>query len=282
MSGPVTMNRLVTDSLRHAPLLSRCGVPHGFSTRLGGVSAGPFASLNFGNPGTLPPGVERDPKATIEANFARVASDLGCSSRHIVQVHQVHGPAVLLHARSTLAAARGSTPGVTWGDVKADAIVTDDPACLIAVRIADCCPVLLSSADGRVVGAVHAGWRGVVSGVLPAAVASMRSLTREPLVAAIGPCISFDQFEVGDEVAAEFRDAFGPSADALIRPRGPQHPGKSLVDLKGALAEQLRLVGVGEVDVDLGCTVSQPDLFFSHRRDQGVTGRMIGIIGPRA
>jgi YfiH family protein len=149
------------------------------------------------------------------------------------------------------------------------------------VRVADCCPVLLASADGRVVAAVHAGWRGVVSGVLPAAIASMRTLTREPVVAAIGPCISFEQFEVGDEVAAEFRGAFGPAADALIRSRGPEHPGKSLVDLKGALAEQLKLAGILEFDTDPGCTVSQPGLFYSHRRDQGVTGRMIGIIGPK-
>lgn len=236
--------------------------------------------MNFGNPGELPPGVARDPKANIEANFTSVAEALGCAGRRIIQVHQVHGAAVHFVRRDPLADALGSGE-IVWGDVKADAIVTDDPSCVVAVRVADCCPVLLASTDGRVVGAVHAGWRGVVAGVLPEAVRAMRTLSNVGIAAAIGPCISFDQFEVGGEVAAEFRAAFGPAAEQLIRPRGPEHPGKALVDLKGALAVQLQEAGVGEVDIDPGCTVSQPNLFFSHRREAGVTGRMIGIIGPK-
>ena len=276
------MSRSLTDSLRRSRLLTECGVPHGFSTRLGGASVGVFASLNFGNPGELPEGIARDPKANIELNFARVALEVGCPARHVVQVHQVHGAEVFDKVKDPLADARGSLDGgITWGDVKADAIVTDDAACLLAVRVADCCPVLLATADGRAVAAVHAGWRGVVLGVAVRAVESLRAKSGAEIISAIGPCISCERFEVGGEVVSAFRDAFGTEADTLIRSRGAAHPGKSLVDLKGALALQLRSAGVREVDIDPGCTVSEPDLFFSHRRDAGVTGRMIGIIGPR-
>jgi YfiH family protein len=265
--------------LQSSSALAELRVPHAFTTRVGGVSSPPFDSLNFGNPGELPPGVARDPKANIEANFARVADALGCAGRRIIQVHQVHGAAVHVHASGSGADASGSGR-IVWGDVKADAIVTDDPKTLIAVRVADCCPALLSTVDGRVVGAVHAGWRGVVAGVLPAAVRAMRSLSGVEIAAAIGPCISFDAFEVGAEVAEEFRIAFGPAASSLIKAGAT--PGKWHVDIKAALAEQLRQDGISRFDIDPGCTVGDKGLLFSHRRDAGVTGRMIGIIGPRA
>jgi YfiH family protein len=269
------MSRVLTESTRRSRLLTECGVPHGFSTRLGGTSADAFTSLNFGNPGELPVGVARDPKGNIEENFRRTLVAAGCPRRRVIQVHQVHGSDVHVHPADTIG------PAVVWGDVKADGIVTEDPRVVLAVRVADCCPVLLATADGRVVAAVHAGWRGVVSGVTVRAVKAIRERSGAEIVAAIGPCISFEQFEVGDEVAAEFRAAFGHAADVLVRPRGAQHPGKSLVDLKGALAVQLRAAGVHQIDIDPGCTVSEPELFFSHRRDAGVTGRMIGMIGPR-
>lgn len=268
-----------TALFQSARTLTDLRVPHAFSTRVGGVSHAPFDSLNFGNPGELPLGVARDPKANIEANLARVAEALGCSGRRIIQVHQVHGAAVHVHASGSGADASESGR-IVWGDVKADAIVTDDPTALIAVRVADCCPVLLSTVDGRVVGAVHAGWRGVVAGVLPAAVRAMRSLSGVEIAAAIGPCISFDAFEVGAEVAEEFRGTFGPAASSLIKAGAA--PEKWHVDIKAALAEQLRQGGISRFDIDPCCTVGQKDLFFSHRRDAGVTGRMIGIIGPRA
>lgn len=254
--------------------LARLGVPHGFSTRVGGVSAGPFESLNFGNPGELPPGVARDPKANIEENFRRALAAAGCPGRRILQVHQVHGPDVHTHRPGM------GGPAVVWGDVKADALATDDPDVVLAVRIADCCPVLLASADGRAVAAVHAGWRGVVAGVLPRAIEALRVLSDARIVAAVGPCIAAPNFEVGAEVAAEFRAAFPGRADALVLPHPT--PGKARIDLKLALAMQLKDAGVSPFDVRPECTVARPDLFFSHRRDRGVSGRMVGLIGPRA
>ncbi|MCW5769869.1 MAG: peptidoglycan editing factor PgeF [Phycisphaeraceae bacterium] len=269
--------------LLHSEALAALGVPHAFSTRIGGYSVGPFSSLNFGNPGDLEPD-RRDPPSNIAANTRLVLDALAASNREVVQVHQVHGPEVRIVRTG------GPTHDPEWNgnDTKADAIVTDDPTRILAIRIADCAPVLLSTIDGRIVAAVHAGWRGVIAGVAPRAVHAMRSLTSNPtteVIAAIGPCIGFHAFEVGPEVAAEFTRAFG-DATPHVRPR-ETHPGKFLVDLKGALCEQLNRAGVPIVDLLPHCTATSTDpatgtpLFFSHRRDHGLTGRMVGMIGPR-
>ncbi len=250
------------------------GVPHAFTTRLGGHSQGIFSSLNFGNPGDLPEN-QRDPILTIRLNQAATLTSLGINaaskSRQLVEVHQVHGSCVH-NVRP------GAPAHPTPHDTKADALVTNDPSRIIAVRIADCAPILLASSDGTIVAAVHAGWRGVISGVLPAAIAAMRQIGASQIAAAIGPCIGPDQFQVGPEVVTEFRRAF-PAAPHLTRPH-PAAPGKFLVDLKSALAEQLRQASITSVHIMPHCTVSEPDLFFSHRRDSGRTGRMMALIGP--
>lgn len=251
-------------------------VPHAFTTRLGGVSSGPFASLNFGNPGDLAAS-ERDPIANIRANYARVLGAVGCAGRELVEVHQVHGAVVHV--------VRPDGPAhPTPSDTRADAIVTDDPARALAVRVADCAPALIASRDGRVVAAVHAGWRGVVGGVVGAAVAAMRALKPEScaggLAAAVGPCISVERFEVGPEVAAEFARVFGPDRPHVRPLRGDRF----LADLKGALKRQLVDAGVVSVEVLPHCTYGDPGLFFSHRRathERAITGRHTAVIAPR-
>ncbi len=281
-----------------APLVSSnlCAVrvPHGFSTRAGGVSvatpAADFASLNFGNPGDL---VEhRDAPANIARNFELMAEAIRAVGREIVQVHQVHGAAVHV-------VRHGMASHATAQDTRADAIVTDDPKRLLAVRVADCCPILLASADGRIVAAVHAGWRGVVCasacatvpgtpasrGVLGPTVDAMQALGARGIRAVIGPCISFDHFEVGPEVLEEFRAVFGVDAQrhGLIRAATPGDVGgKGFVNLQACVREQLCVLGVEPIDTIARCTVAEPELFFSHRRDKGRTGRMVGIIGPAA
>lgn len=252
-------------------------MPHAFTTRRGGFSTGPFASLNFGNPSDLTPD-RRDPPTNIHANLGLVLGAIEAPGREIVQMHQVHGGDV-----KAVRPRHPSHDGPT--QTRADGIVTNDPARALAVRVADCAPVLLTSTDGYVVGAVHAGWRGVIAGVVPAAVAAMREMGADEIVAAIGPCIGTSCFQVGPEVAAEFRSAFGPTTRHVLP--DPDTSDRSLVDLKGALREQLLKAGVAGVDVLPHCTVTSEDeesgapLFFSHRRDNGLTGRMIGIIGPR-
>jgi YfiH family protein len=246
------------------------GVPHAFTTRIGGHSQGMFSTLNFGNPGDLAEN-QRDPISTIRLNQAATLTAIGVSTRQIVEVHQVHGSAVHI-------VRRGEPAHPTPHDTKADALVTDDPSRIIAVRIADCAPILLASSDGTIVAAVHAGWRGVISGILPAAIAAMRQLGASEITAAIGPCIGPDQFQVGPEVVAEFQRVF-PAAPHLSRP-DPAAPGKFLVDLKSALALQLRDASITSMHILPQCTVSQPELFFSHRREKGRTGRMMALIGP--
>jgi polyphenol oxidase len=239
-------------------------IPHAFSTRVGGISEGFFRSLNLGNPSDLPLD-QRDPPSNIRENFRRILAAMGCEGRMPTEVHQVHGCAV--HD--------ASAPGTP--DPKADAVFSDDPGRVLAIRVADCTPVLLATADGRHVAAVHAGWRGVISGVLPATVAALRTRSSTPLLAAIGPCIGPEHFEVGPEVVAEFDRVF-PERGVVAR---RMENGKGYVDLKGALAIQLGVCGVADVEVLPHCTYADPELFYSHRRDRGLTGRAAGLIAPR-
>lgn len=280
MTAPFMPRPITSSLLAH--------VPHAFSTREGGVSGrdpahAHFASLNFGNPGELK-GADRDPVPNIEANWSRLLVAIGAGERRVVEVHQVHGPSVVV-------VRRGDSPH-TGPSPKADALVTDDPSVMVAVRVADCAPILLASDDGAVVGAVHAGWRGVIAGVLPAAARAMLELapTLEPsrISAAIGPCIEAPSFEVGEEVVAEFTRAFPDRWRELIHapgtittPRGEPNA-KHHVDIKAALRIQLEALGVHRVDVVPGCTYCDAERFFSHRRDALKSGRLAAVIGVRS
>lgn len=252
-----------------SPLLARAGVPHAFSTRVGGISTGPFTSLNFGNPSDAP---ERDPPERIHENERRLFGQCGLGGREHCRVHQVHGPTVV-----RVQAGQAHDP-----HAQADAIVCDDPARVVSVRVADCVPVLLASADGQAVAAVHAGWRGVATGVAPAAVAGLRALSPQThLLAAIGPSIGYDAFEVGPEVIDEMTRAFAPiGALGAAARRG--RADRWHLDLRALIAMQLLHAGVREFDTTTLCTVSTPGEFFSHRRDRELSGRMVGAIGARA
>ena len=241
-------------------LLRSRGVPHAFSTRLGGMSPRPFDSLNLGNPSACD---RQDDYERIYDNYRMLQGAIGVDGRMRCWVHQVHGGEVAVVERG-----RPFESGV-----KADAMIGDDPAKVLAVRVADCVPVLLGSDDGRRVAAVHAGWRGVVAGIVPNAVRALAS----NVVAAIGPCIGFDHFEVGPEVLDQFERAFNGHAPLRRRDDGKGH-----VDLREAIRLQLLAAGVGDdrIDTTDRCTFRDADEFFSHRRDKGVTGRMAALISP--
>ena len=247
-----------------SPLLERIGVPHAFSTRLGGVSPAPFDSLNLGNPNGC---AVQDDYDRVWENYRLLQAAAGCGGRELCHVHQVHGNHVV--------PARVSEPFDTAS--RGDAIVGSDPARVLSVRVADCVPVLLATEDGRAVAAVHAGWRGVVAGVTLAALRAISDGGSAGVVSAIGPCISFDAFEVGPEVMDEFTRVFG--ADAPLR-RLPD--GKGRVDLREAVRRQLLRAGVTDSNVETTdrCSYRDADEFFSHRRENGVTGRMAAIISP--
>ncbi|HEX4125546.1 MAG TPA: peptidoglycan editing factor PgeF [Tepidisphaeraceae bacterium] len=251
-----------------SPRLADVGVPHAFPTRQGGVSPEPFASLNLGS--TITPTLSDDP-TNVRENYRRLLAALGCEDRQWVYVHQVHGSAVA-DARAHASFECGQY---------ADAIVSDDPGRVVTVRTADCVPILLADRTGRAVAAVHAGWRGIIAGTLLAAIARVSEhfdVASGNLLAAIGPCIGPEAFEVGPEVLAEFATAFG--ADAPIRAAAN---GKGFVDLCAAVFRQLKSAGVPADCIDGGdhCTVRDVEEFFSHRRDAGRTGRMAAAIGAR-
>jgi YfiH family protein len=250
-------------------LLADAGAAHGFSTRIGGVSAAPFDSLNLGNPNGC---AIQDVDLHIQENYTRFAAAAGIGSRPVLRVHQVHGPAV---------ARVGIGRDFDFAQ-KADAIVTADPSRAVSVRIADCVPILISTPGATAVAAVHAGWRGIVSNVLAAAVLALVEIdpAHNPaasLVAAIGPCIGPTCFEVGPEVLEEFLGVFGSDAPIVRR-----SDGKGYVDLPAAARRQLLGCGVSadRIDATDRCTYTDREHFFSHRRDNGITGRMAAVIAP--
>lgn len=248
-------------------LLAREGVPHGFSLRTGGVSQGPYESLNFGD-------AVGDEPANVRTNLERLMAAAGGEVVRLATVRQVHGNSVVL---ATL-----HEQGVRLdGPAEADALVASGGA-WVGVRTADCVPLLLHDPRHRVSAAVHAGWRGTVADVVGRAIETMVAAfgTRpSELRAAIGPCIGPCCFEVGDEVASHFSDA--PFGQGLVerRPAGRAH-----VDLVEANARLLLRRGVSPDAVDrvAPCTVCDPGRFFSHRRDAGHTGRHLSFVGTHA
>lgn len=245
-----------------SPILEAIGVRHAFSTRIGGVSDGAFAWLNLGNP----PGRQRDTEENLVENRRRLLAAMGCGGCTLVHVEQVHGAAVVDACQ-------------VGGGRQADGLISSDRQRAVAIRTADCVPVLVSDEGGRTVAAVHAGWRGIVAGVIASAIETVRgSSGHAALAAAIGPCIGAQAYEVGPEVLEVFAEAFSPHAPVV---RGSD--GKGYVDLRQAVRRQLVESGVEEDAIDLSdrCTHRDGGEFFSHRRDGPVTGRMMAVIAPR-
>ncbi len=220
------------------------------TTRRGGVSQGPWASLNLGDH------VGDDPDA-VAANRVAVRSLLPAEPAWLRQVH----------GTVAVNAAHGSKMA------EADAAWAHRPGCVCVVMTADCLPVLFCDRAGSVVAAAHAGWRGLLAGVLEETVAAMGGAPGE-LLAWLGPAIGPRRFEVGDEVRAAFvaRDA---EAGTCFRPAGIAE--KWLCDLPALARRRLATCGVCDVTGGDECTVETPDRYFSFRRD-GTTGRMATMI----
>lgn len=200
----------------------------------------------------------------VEA-WDRAAGALGLAGRDVALVDQVHGAEVVAVARAGHAG-------------RADALVTTTRGVVLAVRVADCVPVLLAAPGG--VAAIHAGWRGTAAGIVARALAELLRAARADagqVRAAIGPHIGQGAFEVGDEVVRAL-EATGVDRGAFARdgPRGRPH-----VDLGAVIAAQLRALGVTGVERVGPCTASDERLW-SHRRDGAAAGRQGGLIALRA
>ncbi|MBS0559666.1 MAG: peptidoglycan editing factor PgeF [Proteobacteria bacterium] len=241
--------------------------PHGFFTRRGGVSAGPYASLNCSLSG-------QDDREAVLRNRALAAAAVGAAPAMLVGLMQVHGPDVV----------RVETPWAPGDGPRADAMVTDRPGVALGIVTADCAPVLFASADGRVVGAAHAGWRGAVAGVLEATLAAMAELgaAAGTVRAVVGPCIAQHSYEV----AADLRDAVLARDAADDRFFAPgRREARWQFDLPGYCAARLRAAGAEAAVLGLD-TLADEARFFSHRRRTlaggGPIGHQISIIRPAA
>lgn len=240
-----------------APLLVRLapGVTAAFTTRAGGASGAPYASLNLATH-------VGDDAGVVAANRDIAATALGIDARRVVWCDQVHGDTVATVTRDDA----GRTYAAT------DGLVTTDTGTPLAVLAADCVPVLLADRRRGIVAAAHVGRRGLVAGIVEVAVGTMLDLGahRDDLVGAVGACIGPCCYEVGDDVAAEVTSAL-PVTKATTR------SGATALDLPGGVRHVLAVEGVATVTTVGGCTAHQPGLFFSHRRD-GTTGRQAAIV----
>lgn len=235
------------------------------TVRAGGVSQGPYGNGQGGGGLNLGTHVGDDP-AHVLANRARLATVLPAQPAWLSQVHGV-----------TVADA-GKLDGCV---PDADASIATQPGAVCVVMTADCLPVLFCSTDGFVVGAAHAGWRGLANGVLQRTVDSMRAQGATDILAWLGPAIGPQQFEVGHDVLQAFRDGARDDAErqvlssAFVAIAGK--PGKYLADIYALARTMLLRDGVAQVAGGEYCTVSDAAQFYSYRRD-GVTGRQASLI----
>ncbi len=237
-------------------------VPHGFFTRQGGVSEGPFASLNCSISSA-------DDRAAVLENRARAARALGANPALLLGLTQVHGADV----------ATVTTPWTPGHGPRADAAVTATAGLALAIVTADCAPVLFADAIAGVIGAAHAGWRSAAGGVLEATIAAMIALgaDRTRITAAIGPCIAQQSYEV----AADLRDPVLAQSPTAARFFTSSRPDRWQFDLPGYCAARLAAAGA-TVHLTGHDTLAEPARFFSHRRrtlaNEGPIGHQISVI----
>lgn len=269
---------LQADALTKIPWLV-----HGFSTRPGGVSdlAGEKV-LNLGF-------AEWDTRENVLENRRRFQSALSANNFDLIALKQIHSDVVHLFEESPAEPCRG------------DASATNRPGLLLAIQTADCVPILLADLKKRAVAAVHAGWRGTLQRIVTKTIGKMQmQFGTKPadLLAAIGPSIGGCCYEVGTEVASEFRSQFTNASDWFdelrtgdepnplqwlnMAPPGHQPPPKNvLLDLREANRAQLLDAGLLAQNIGVSglCTACRRDLLFSYRKEAGTTGRLMSIVG---
>jgi YfiH family protein len=235
---------------------------HAIFSRQGGVSQPPHDSLNLSV--SVP-----DEKTAVYANRARAFGLFGRQNDTVVHVHLVHGNDV---ARVTQA------NNGTWME-HFDAIITNEPGCALTMNFADCTPILLLDPVNHAIGLGHAGWKGTVVDLPGAMVRAMQQqFGSDPaeLLAGIGPCISWENYEVDEPLVGEVQTAFA-EWELLLRKPGGMGNGRFHYDLPEANRQRLLQAGVQQIEQSGLCTADRTDLFFSHRAEKGKTGRFGSI-----
>jgi YfiH family protein len=247
MDSEHTAQASTAESVRAASLDALAGICHAFFTRGGGVSGGLYASLNGGQ------GSDDRPEH-VEENRARMATALGLQPDRFITAYQIHSPEVVIAEK----------PWTRTTRPKADAIVTRVPGLGIGVSTADCGPVLFADPQARVIGAAHAGWKGALTGVLDATIATMEQLgaMRTRITAALGPTIRQPSYEVGPEFVARFTAADAGNARYFVPASRLDH---AMFDLPGYIAMRLARAGIARVE-DVGHCTYADARFFSYRR----------------
>jgi YfiH family protein len=225
------------------------------STRHGGVSPAPFASLNLGI------NTDDDP-ANVKENRQRFFCGIGADTFGFASSHQVHSIEVLNTDEA------GRFDGY-------DALITNRPGLLVGVTVADCVPILIYDSEHRAVAAIHAGWRGTVGGIVTRVLSAMHQqfgTLGAQCYAYVGTCIDETTFEVGEEVAGQFEPTF-----VQVNP----HSQKRCANLKAANVSLLNgsSIPAAQIEVSSFSTVLNNSDYFSHRAEGGQTGRMLAVIG---
>ena len=252
-----------SDTLEYEATQGIC-VPHGFTTRLGGVSEGIFASLNIACH-------RGDSEENVAENFRRLGKAIGFDPARVVLTRQTHSDIVrVVTAADCQGLDHHQYP-------ECDALITCDPGTALLIFTADCTPILLHDPVTGAVGAVHAGWRGTAADIAGKTVEAMQdNFGCDPanLCAAIGPNIGPCCFETDRDVPDGMLAALGDGALPFIQTRGE----KFHVDLKGLNALWLRRSGVTNIEISNHCTACAPDLFWSHRVTSGKRGSQGAVI----
>lgn len=227
------------------------------STRHGGVSAPPFASLNLGIN-------TEDQVDNVNENRRRFFRDINADTFGFASSLQVHGTSVYLATEA------GRVEGY-------DALITNQPGLLVGVTVADCVPILIYDHENQAVAAIHAGWRGTVAGIVTSTLTTMAQqfgTTGENCYGYVGTCIDTTAFEIGEEVAAQFAPDY-----LRINPNNQ----RVCADLKSANADLLRQFGIPPTQIAVSpfSTILHNADYFSYRAEQGQTGRMLAVIGIR-
>lgn len=228
-------------------------VKHGFFSRQGGVSEGPFSSLNL----MMKEG--ENPKNVLE-NLKRIGQFIGVESSHIVQMDQVHGKEVVVV---------DAPHEDIWP--QADALITKTPGLALLVRTADCVPIVLADECAGIVGIVHSGWRGTCQNIIGVCVKKMVDLGATTLKAVIGPCIHQKDYEVDDQTYKTFTEG-NPGFEKFFQ----KHENKFLLDLVGSCVWLLEESGVRHLDIIDRNTFAEPENFFSCRYAKSL-GQPFGV-----